>query len=94
LFSRFHSCYYSGPIGFFRSRLTRLKNEEIEEYLVGLDQHVKRFKQQLFRISWYMRGGVSINDLMDRYSVEDIEIMTEIITDNIETTKAAHMPLL
>ena len=67
---------------------------EIEPYLISFDTGAKMFKENLFRISWYMRGGVSINDLMDRYSVEDIEIMTEIITDNIETTKAAHMPLL
>jgi len=41
-----------------------------------------------------MRGGVSVNDLMDRYSVEDIELMSEIISENIELTKTSRMPLL
>jgi hypothetical protein len=41
-----------------------------------------------------MRGGVTANDLFDRYSVEDIELMYEIIKENIESTKAAQMPLL
>jgi len=41
-----------------------------------------------------MRGGVNVNDLFDRYSVEDIEIISEIITENIETTKNSRMPLL
>ena len=41
-----------------------------------------------------MRGGVNVNDLYDRYSVEDIELMLEIITENIETTKTSRMPLV
>ena len=41
-----------------------------------------------------MRGGVSINDLMDRYSAEDIEVMHDIIKENIETTKQTQLPLL
>ena len=41
-----------------------------------------------------MRGGVNINDLFDRYSTEDIEIITSIINDNIEATKKSQMPLL
>lgn len=41
-----------------------------------------------------MRGGVSINDLMDRYSADDRELIYEVIKDNIETTKATQMPLL
>jgi hypothetical protein len=41
-----------------------------------------------------MRGGVNINDLFDRYTVEDIGIMSEIIKENIEATKATQMSLL
>jgi uncharacterized membrane-anchored protein YitT (DUF2179 family) len=41
-----------------------------------------------------MRGGVSVNDLFDRYSHEDRELLYSIIKDNIETTKVSQMPLL
>jgi len=41
-----------------------------------------------------MRGGVNVNDLFDRYSVEDIELMTEVINENVEATKQSRMPLL
>lgn len=41
-----------------------------------------------------MRGGVSINDLFDRYSFEDREAMYKLISENIETTKETQMPLL
>jgi len=41
-----------------------------------------------------MRGGVSVNDLLDRYSSEDREVFYEIIKENIEATKNTQMPLL
>jgi hypothetical protein len=64
------------------------------EYLVRLDDEVKEFKLDLFKISWYMRGGVTINDLMDRYGFDDRDLMYTVIKENIESTKAAQMPLL
>lgn len=59
-----------------------------------MDESLKKFKEELFRISWYMRGGISINDLMHTYSFEDRNILYSIIKDNLELTKAAQMPLL
>jgi hypothetical protein len=41
-----------------------------------------------------MRGGISVNDLLDRYSHEDREILFAVIKENIETTKNTQMPLL
>lgn len=41
-----------------------------------------------------MRGGVSINDLFDRYTTEDRDIMYNIIKENIETTKQTQLPLI
>jgi hypothetical protein len=71
-----------------------LSDDEIKEYLVRLDKEVYKFKEELFRISWFMRGGVSVNDLLDRYSHEDLNILSEIIKENVENTKASQMPLL
>ena len=41
-----------------------------------------------------MRGGVNINDLFDRYSAEDRDLIYNVIKDNIETTKTTQLPLL
>ncbi len=71
-----------------------MSDEEIADYLVRLEKEVVKFKEELFRIAWFMRGGININDLFDRYSSEDINIMTEIIKENIEATKATQMNLL
>jgi hypothetical protein len=62
--------------------------------LIRLDEEIKQLKHEFFRVCWFMRGGVSINDLMDRYSADDRELIYEVIKDNIETTKATQMPLL
>jgi len=41
-----------------------------------------------------MRGGVNINDLFHTYSLEDINLINEIIKENMEATKSSGMPLI
>jgi hypothetical protein len=41
-----------------------------------------------------MRGGVNVSDLFDRFSHEDIEMMSKVIKENIENTKTSGMPLI
>lgn len=71
-----------------------MSNDEIEEYLVRLDNEVLEFKHHLFKISWYMRGGVNVNDLFHIYSQDDIDILSNIIKEHVELTKNTQMPLL
>lgn len=54
----------------------------------------KRIKDDIFTISWYMRGGVTADDLFHVYSAEDRAIMNDIIKNNIENTKKSGLPLL
>ena len=71
-----------------------MTDSEIEEYLVGLDDEISKFKEDLFRISWYMRGGVTIHDLLHVYSNDDVEIMSRVVQSNIENTIKSNLPLL
>ncbi len=59
-----------------------------------LELQIKDIKDEIFRISWYMRGGVNSQDLFFSYSVEDRKIMTEIIKENIETTKKSRLAII
>ena len=43
------------------------------------------------RLSWYMRGGISFNDIMNMCRWE-IDNLHEIIDDNMETTKKSRLP--
>jgi hypothetical protein len=72
----------------------RLSNESIEGLIKRLEQEAKGIKDEIFRLSWYMRGGVSSEDLFHIYSYEDRMIINEIIKENIETTKKSGMPIL
>ena len=71
-----------------------MSRDDIGEYLTRLDNDVKRFKLELYRICWYMRGGIGIHDLLYNLGMEDRNIMYDIIKDNIELTKVSRMPLM
>lgn len=71
-----------------------MSNSDIEQYIKRLELHTKAIKDEIFRISWYMRGGVSSHDLFYVYSPEDRKIMGDIIKENIETTKQSKLALI
>jgi hypothetical protein len=71
-----------------------MPESDIIKLIVQYDKIVKSIKDEIFRISWYMRGGITSQELFHIYGYEDRKIMNEIIKDNIELTKNSGMPLL
>lgn len=59
--------------------------------LEGLDREVKALKEELFRMCWYMRGGVSYGELLD-LGPQEREIIASIIKSNLEIAKESKMP--
>lgn len=59
-----------------------------------MENEIKQIKEGCYRLSWYMRGGVSITDLLYNIDLEDQEVMSNIIKENIENTKNSKMPLV
>lgn len=51
----------------------------------------KALKKQLFKLCWYMRGGLSADEAWV-LSPSDRSIITDIINDNIKTTNEIGMP--
>ena len=43
------------------------------------------------RLAWYMRGGISMNDILNMSS-DEFNNLNKIIEDNMETTKKTKMP--
>jgi hypothetical protein len=66
----------------------------IEEYLVRLENEIKEFKTELMRLSWYMRGGVTVDQLLHQYSYDDRSAMYTVIKENIDMSKETKMPLI
>ena len=65
--------------------------EEILREVDNLDKESKAFKVDLLKLCWYMRGSVTIDDAY-AMSIEDREIISNIIKENLETTKKTGMP--
>jgi len=56
-----------------------------------MDQEAKTIKKRIFEMCWYMRGGITLNEMM-QLGVSDIPIMTDVVEGNLETTKKTGMP--
>ena len=59
---------------------------EIQELSEKMERETKALKNELYRVCWFMRGSLSITEAFD-LSNEDLEILSRIIKDNLETTK-------
>ncbi|MBC8429101.1 MAG: hypothetical protein H8D95_00795 [Candidatus Endolissoclinum sp.] len=47
----------------------------------------------MYKLTWYMRGGVSITELHDM-PAGHIAYLNEVVTDNFELSKQAGTPIL
>jgi len=54
------------------------------------ENDVKKIKQNVLKMVWYMRGGVTYSEAMDMSMIER-EIISKIIEENLETTKKSGM---
>lgn len=55
---------------------------------------IKKIKNEVYRLAWYMRGGVSAHDLLWNLTTDDREVISNIISENIKTTNETGLPLV
>jgi len=67
---------------------------EIIQLSKEMENQTKEIKFNVFKISWYMRGGVTSEDLFWRYSIEDRNILNDVIKENIEVVNKTGLPLV
>lgn len=72
-------------------RLLTLSNEEIQKLVDQFDKESKALKHELFKLAWFMRGALSIEEAY-MLDVADREIISNIVKENLETTKETQMP--
>ena len=80
-----------GYCKFFRIRLLISSPEQISSYVDSLDREAEQIRAESLRLSWYMRGGASYNDVMQMSSSER-KLINELAKENIETTKKSNLP--
>ena len=65
--------------------------EDIDQLSQDLEKETKAIKDELFRICWYMRGGVTFSESL-MLCHEDRQIIAKIIEKNLEITKESGQP--
>ena len=88
MFQRIHNPIYIWPIKFFRIRLLALSNPEIEGLLKGYEKTVNELRANMTKIAWYMRGGVTLSELLDMPQ-SDYKHFNTVIQENLELSKQA-----
>jgi hypothetical protein len=63
----------------------------VEDLLNQMEREANELKRQGLRMSWYMRGGATYDDVMNMSHAERTMI-SELIKDNLETTKNSKLP--
>ena len=71
-----------------------LNDEGVNSLAKEMEADIKSIKDNAYRMSWYMRGGAPIDQLLSNTDLEDMDIMQRIVKDNIENTKNSKMPLI
>lgn len=65
--------------------------EEIDQIAKDLEEESKAIRKQLYKMAWYMRGSLSIEQAF-MLDYNDRMIISDIIEENLETTKETRMP--
>ena len=68
-----------------------LDNEDIVKLINDYERESKAFKEEILRICWHMRGGVTYDEAMQMSHIER-EIINDIVKENYETTKKSGLP--
>lgn len=68
-----------------------MDDEEIVGYLESLDREANEIRNDVLRLCWYMRGGITLSEAFE-LDVNEKKLIAELIKDNLETTKKSGMP--
>jgi hypothetical protein len=56
-----------------------------------MEQECKDIKKSALKYSWYLRGGVSYEDVLNMCPEERLAL-SQIVEENLETTKKTQLP--
>ena len=68
-----------------------LDNEGIDRVVKEYEKDTKALREELFKLCWYMRGGISISEAF-MLTMDDRLIIGELIEENLKMTKDSGLP--
>lgn len=72
-------------------RVLSLPYDQIIEEVKQLENEIKQIKHSILKLCWYMRGSITMEDAY-YLTKEDQEIISDIVKENLETTKSSGLP--
>ena len=66
-------------------------DSDIIAYLKDFDSQVKNLKLELMKVCWFMRGGMSWSEALV-LSPDERTIVSQLVKENMETTKKSGQP--
>jgi len=67
--------------------------DEILHEVKRYEGYQKEIKHEIYKLCWFMRGSISLEEGF-YLTHEDRTIISDIIKDNIETTKKTHIAFI
>ena len=83
--------YNLGHGKFFRIRLLVSTSEQISNMVDRMDKETVDIRREALQLSWYMRGGITYDQAL-QLSVSERTLISELIKENLETTKKSGLP--
>jgi hypothetical protein len=72
-------------------KLLHLDHEGVKKLIDDMESECTAIKKNALSMSWYMRGGVTYEDVLNM-SVMEREEIKKIIDSNLDVTKKSQMP--
>jgi hypothetical protein len=68
-----------------------LDSDGISKMVDQMEKETRSIRQEVLKLCWYMRGGLTYDEAMQLGQVER-DIINELVKDNLETTKKSGLP--
>lgn len=72
-------------------RLLTLNHAELQKLFDGMEKDCDMIRKNALQLTWYMRGGVSYEDVLNM-SQRERKMIEEIAEANFKVTKETQMP--
>jgi predicted component of type VI protein secretion system len=68
-----------------------LNPEQVAKMIDDMDKEINDIRTEALRLAWYMRGGLPYDQAL-QLSIEERKLISQIVKDNMETTKKSGLP--
>lgn len=68
-----------------------MDSDQIAKMIDDMEKEAIEIRREALKMSWYMRGGLTYDQAL-QLSVSERTIVSELIKDNLETTKKSGLP--